>query len=226
MASASAMLSKPSLESSAGSSVQGRFRDQQIANGIGVFSAIQPMQAGGSRVGLGCGGTIQCRLQLGCKIVQSGAIRPRHRRPAASCPRESFEPLFPMLPHCCRDARDPICRSRSPRCASFRCGNRRSIDPAWRGRGCRGPGPRPAPQTRMPGQCDYLFIGRSFLSQLLNQRHGARLLLRRIGGEENAFRPHQRRASLFVLRHRAWRPSSPEAPECRSIRDSPRPSQP
>ncbi len=54
------MLSKPLLESSAGSSVAGvHVHRQQIADRVGVLAAIHAMQRHAARVGIRGGGAIQ-----------------------------------------------------------------------------------------------------------------------------------------------------------------------
>ena len=83
--------------------------------------------------GLSRRGTIERQppiwLQKSSSVARSGPRHPaRRHHPGANFSHH----FFPQLPHCCRDARDPICRSQGRRCESFRCGTRRNSDPAAR----------------------------------------------------------------------------------------------
>ena len=50
---------------------------QQIANGICVFRAVQPMDGNRSRIRISSGSFVQARLQFGCKPIENGARGPR-----------------------------------------------------------------------------------------------------------------------------------------------------
>ena len=86
--SASAMLSNPSLDESGGSSDGDvHVEREQVADGVRVLGAVQPMQCRRIEPGAGHGGGIKTRFEVGRQRVERGALgtpcarRRHHARP-------------------------------------------------------------------------------------------------------------------------------------------------
>ena len=131
----SAMLSKPLLSSSAGSSeVTSTFRASRSRIAFGVFGAIQPMQTRPARLGPRNGARSSDVLKRRRKTIERRRIRPRHtqrRHGSAVDFAHHFLPHFRAI----ADVLDiHLVEHQAPRSSAFRCGRLRSIYRAARAR--------------------------------------------------------------------------------------------